>query len=386
LYHTIKGIRWLITRKPFDYIIYGVIIANGISFIVDIIVFSNTPQNERANQRQEIRWYHMVFISVYTAEALLKIIGFGIRKYFLSGWNIFDFCVTLFGLIGAVSPTSFSFIVCLRPLRLLLLFKLKQRYRDVFETMGVVMPRMLRVAVVILLLYYSFGIIGIECFSGLQLKDCCQNTSVEDEYKELGYYYLNNFNDLLHSFVTLFELTVVNNWFIIMEGIVFVTSDWARIYFMSFYIVTMVVMTIIVAFILEAFLFRIQYRKEHPTDEKEDMKIRKEIVVSYEELLGLDEDYVKDLQPHQMVNYVGKRSKTKMDLSLKMYADEVKEWIEKERVIDMGETLSQFDVVEEAPCMPSTPMSPGSSNASRNGYIAEELGQINAAVDEDARL
>jgi len=52
----------------------------------------------------------------------------------------------------------------------------------------------------------------------------------------------------------------------------------------------------------------------------------------------------------------------------------------------MGETLSQFDVVEEAPCMPSTPMSPGSSNASRNGYIAEELGQINAAVDEDARL
>ena len=29
-----------------------------------------------------------------------------------------------------------------------------------------------------------------------------------------------------------------------------------------------VVMTIIVAFILEAFLFRIQYRKEHPTDEK----------------------------------------------------------------------------------------------------------------------
>ena len=27
-------------------------------------------------------------------------------------------------------------------------------------------------------------------------------------------------------------------------------------------------MTIIVAFILEAFLFRIQYRKEHPTDDE----------------------------------------------------------------------------------------------------------------------
>ena len=31
----------------------------------------------------------------------------------------------------------------------------------------------LRVAVVILLMYYSFGIIGIECFSGLELKNCC---------------------------------------------------------------------------------------------------------------------------------------------------------------------------------------------------------------------
>ena len=30
-----------------------------------------------------------------------------------------------------------------------------------------------RVALVIILLYYSFGIITIECFSGLQLRNCC---------------------------------------------------------------------------------------------------------------------------------------------------------------------------------------------------------------------
>ncbi|KAJ7382109.1 Two pore calcium channel protein 1 [Desmophyllum pertusum] len=393
LYRAVKGIRWLITQKAFEYFIYAVIIANGISFIVDIVVFSNTPQNERANKRQELRWYHIVFISMYAAEAALKIIGLGLRKYFLSGWNLFDFFVTLAGFIGAVS-TSFSFIVCLRPLRLVLLFKLKQRYRDVLETMGVLLPRMTRVALVILLLYYSFGIIGIECFSGLQLKDCCQNTSWEEEYKEDGYYYLNNFNDLLHSYVTLFELTVVNNWFIIMEGIVFMTSDWARIFFMSFYIVTMVVMTIIVAFILEAFLFRIEYRKEHPTDEKVDMKIRKDISVTYEELLALGEHFVKDLQPGQIVQYIGKRSKTKMDLSIKMYADEVKQWIQNERIIDMGETLGQFEFMEDIPRMPPT-----NTSSSLNGRVPEELaprsrrvteelkiGEINAAVHEDESL
>ena len=37
----------------------------------------------------------------------------------------------------------------------------------------------------------------------------------------------------------------------------------------------------------------------HPT---EDMKIRKEITVNYEELLALGEEYVTDVQPHQIVS------------------------------------------------------------------------------------
>ena len=37
----------------------------------------------------------------------------------------------------------------------------------------------------------------------------------------------------------------------------------------------------------------------HPT---EDMKIRKEITVNYEELLALGEEYVTDVQPHQTVS------------------------------------------------------------------------------------
>ena len=47
-----------------------------------------------------------------------------------------------------------------------------------------------------------------------------------------------------------------------MDGYAFVTGDWSRIFFMSFYIMTMIVITIVVAFILEAFLFRIQYKNK----------------------------------------------------------------------------------------------------------------------------
>ncbi|CAH3151562.1 unnamed protein product [Pocillopora meandrina] len=113
-----------------------------------------------------------------------------------------------------------------------------------------------------------------------------------------------------------------------MEGIVYLTSDWARVFFMLFYIVTKVIMTTVVAFILEAVRFRIKYGQEHPTDEEEDMKIRMKIIVTYEELLALGESYVEDLQPDQPVRYEGKRPKTKMDLRVRMYKDEVQQWIQ----------------------------------------------------------
>ena len=83
-------------------------------------------------------------------------------------------------------------------------------------------------------------------------------------FKEVVFF--SFFHAITESYVVLFELTVVNNWYVIMDGYAFYTKEqglstheWTRAYFMIFYIFTMIVMTIIVAFILEAFLFRIQF-------------------------------------------------------------------------------------------------------------------------------
>lgn len=96
-----------------------------------------------------------------------------------------------------------------------------------------------------------------------------RNSTVEDFYKysangstALGYYYLNSFDNLLTSGVTLFELTIVNNWFILMNSYALVVSPWSRAYFMLFYLFTMIVLTIVVASVLEAFRFRIQYKRQ----------------------------------------------------------------------------------------------------------------------------
>lgn len=114
------------------------------------------------------------------------------------------------------------------------------------------------------------------------------------------------------------------------------------------------------------------------------MKIKMEISVTYEELLDLGESYVTDLQPNQTVNYIGKRPKTKMDLSIKMYDDEVKQWIRNERPTDRGETSARASMIEDTRRMPPTNSPSPPVSSSGNGVVTDEitLGNINTALDE----
>uniref|UniRef100_A0A671MTJ4 Two pore calcium channel protein 1-like n=1 Tax=Sinocyclocheilus anshuiensis TaxID=1608454 RepID=A0A671MTJ4_9TELE len=241
--------------------------------------------------------------------------------------DYFDFSVTVFTFLGLIALAfdmePFYFIVVLRPLQLLRLFKIKQRYRNVLDTMFELFPRMASLGLTLIIFYYSFAIVGMEFFADVVYPNCCNTSTVAASYRQInvttgnrtileeGYYYLNNFNNILS--ITLFELTVVNNWYITMEGVTSQTTHWSRLYFMTFYIVTMVVMTIIVAFILDAFVFRKNYsrRNREPLDDPEGSKCL--------------ESRSSDDMFNKMV-FLGRRSRTKSDLSMKMYEEEIQEW------------------------------------------------------------
>nr|CAD7403905.1 unnamed protein product [Timema poppensis] len=237
---------------------------------------------------------------VYAVEAMLRVLGMGLTQYFNSGWNVYDFSVTLGTFLGVIilyMAPWFVYVVVLRPLRLLRLFKLKKRYRDVFGTLVLLTPLMCSTAIVMLVMYYFFSIIGMELFAGYDMRNCCVNTTVEDFYKwssnsttALGYYYLNTFDDLMTSGVTLFELTIVNNWFILMNSYAVMVSPWSRGYFMLFYLFTMVVLTIVVASVLEAFRFRIQYKRQTTKREEEKM-LHEEVHLKWEEMQSWVQDF-----------------------------------------------------------------------------------------------
>ncbi|XP_044304859.1 two pore calcium channel protein 1 isoform X1 [Varanus komodoensis] len=349
-----KGINILVNSRTFQYTMYTLVAVNGLWILVETFTLRG------GIFPRDVPWNYIVFLTIYGIEVLLKITGLGPVEYLSSGWNFFDFSVTLFAFLGllalAFNMEPFYFIVVLRPLQLLRLFKLKKRYRNVLDTMFELFPRMASLGLTLLIFYYCFAIIGMEFFSGKLYPNCCNTSTVADAYRwvnrtvgnrtvmEEGYYYLNNFNNILSSFVTLFELTVVNDWYIIMEGVTSETSHWSRLYFMIFYIVTMVVMTIIVAFILEAFVFRMNYTRKN-RDSEEDSGVVFEREVSKEEITAVAEMYgrsgnasaagqmlrvISQMDRHRQSSmlFLGRRSRTKSDLSMKMYEEEIQEWYE----------------------------------------------------------
>ena len=67
-------------------------------------------------------------------------------------------------------------------------------------------------------------------------------------------YVYNNFNDFATGLVTLFELLVVNNWWVIAEMYTDVTNKWSRLFFASFYFwAVLIVVNLVVAFVIDMF-------------------------------------------------------------------------------------------------------------------------------------
>ncbi|CAL1678014.1 unnamed protein product [Lasius platythorax] len=334
------GAHTVIKWPYFETLVCVIITGNCIAMIIRIVEPSNSL--EESAHGFAACWDTLLFGGLFVAEALAKVLALGIRCYLSSGWNLFDLGTSIMTLVAACALILFpsvTFLVMFRPLRTLRLFKIKKRYRDVFGTLVILSPQMCSTAIVMLVLYYFFAIIGMELFAGYDMRNCCKNTTVEDFYEysvngstALGYYYLNTFDNLLASGMTLFELTVVNNWFIQMNAYAFTAGMYTRIYFMIFYLVTMIVLTIVVSSFLEAFRFRIQYKKSTSKHDEEKM-LHEEVELKWNELQCIIEDFqtLENLRNSLVVGgstlFIGSRPRTREVLQRKMYTHEINEWI-----------------------------------------------------------
>lgn len=282
-------LRWLhllVTHRLFTFASYLVIVLATAYQLLDA-VFGQERWEADLGLPVSTALICALFIGVYSAEVALKLLALGPAEYFRHRWNVFDLAVTAVSLVTfmlarlqvttSVSTSLFS----LRSLRLIdLLRQNVPRYRDILGPFAfIIFKRFTSVMLVVLIVYYFFAIIAMELFGGYELRDCCRNSSIEAYYQEGSglFYYLNNFNDLASSYVTLFELMVVNNWPITMKAYVLVSGrQLASLFFMVFFMISLLVITIVIAFVIDTIQFQIKYKARFGA---ETLKAKIEVVV-----------------------------------------------------------------------------------------------------------
>lgn len=135
---------------------------------------------------------------------------------------------------------------------LTLLYEIKTM-RVIFETLKNLLGPLNNLIIVMLTIFYLFAQIGMYMFGGDITSDSPEivhDSSIPDNY------YLINFNDLVSSYITLFILIVVNNWFVIVQMCVDIKGGnlYYRYFFVVFYYFGVIIgLNIIIAFAIDMY-------------------------------------------------------------------------------------------------------------------------------------
>ena len=103
-------------------------------------------------------------------------------------------------------------IAIIRILRLTIYLEEIKTFRIIVETLKALLSPFWSMITVIFSIFYVYAFMGIIIFGGKVSYDSAE-IALNNEVST-AYWALNNFNDFLSAFVTLFELMIVNNWMI----------------------------------------------------------------------------------------------------------------------------------------------------------------------------
>ena len=219
------------------------------------------------------------FFLYYTAEQVLKLMGLSLREFFTSLSNIFDFVLTLaifiteivilikfgFPFVREVHNQRGEYSIPIRilnvfiVLRLLRVIPLFGSVSLVFGTMFEILKNLRAFAGIFIVIYYVFALLGMELFqnvTSLDSLDPVSNASKCASYTNLEYFSYN-FHDFAATLVLLWNLMVVNNWYVFLYAFSCATTNWSQLYFIAWWLVSVIItINLFVSLIIEVFLTR----------------------------------------------------------------------------------------------------------------------------------
>ena len=262
-------LREILSSTIFDHALDAALVLSAISLGVDPTVSATTATNGRAH-RAGLSPSQAFFSALFLVEVCLKWLLLPWRSLSRSSLARFDAAISIAAVAVSVlvyMPNGFDNGAAVRAVLSLRLFRLLRLLRKVhaFNVVASTFFRLLPAATTLLktvgLLMFVFASTGLHLFGGLITTDTSGalvpaelvEALAESDFGTDGYY-ANSFNDLPSGILTLFELSVVNNWFVIADGYVAVRGKQARWFFVLYYMLGVVVaLNIVVAFVLDAY-------------------------------------------------------------------------------------------------------------------------------------
>jgi len=157
------------TNKCFEWSVIGAIILNTVLMMTE-------HAGQPSFWDSALEWANGVSSILFTIEMLIRLIGLSPKYYFNDPWNVFDFFVVvgcdialILFLLGS-NAGGFK-VSAVRPLRLLLLFRVLKMFRGVrlmVTTLITAFPALLNVISLCFLLFFFYAVIGVQLFANVK--------------------------------------------------------------------------------------------------------------------------------------------------------------------------------------------------------------------------
>ncbi|XP_026073218.1 sodium channel protein type 1 subunit alpha-like [Carassius auratus] len=145
---------------------------------------------------------NVVFIGIFAAEMIFKIVALDPYTYFQEGWNIFDSIIVTLSLLELCLTNVVSGIGFLRPFRLLRVFKLAKSWPTLnmlIKIIGNSLGALSNLTLVLAIIVFIFAVVGMQLF-GKNYRDCVCKISEDCTLPRWHMY------DFFHSFLIVFRV------------------------------------------------------------------------------------------------------------------------------------------------------------------------------------
>ncbi|KAM4523369.1 voltage-dependent L-type calcium channel subunit alpha-1C isoform 12-T12 [Fundulus diaphanus] len=214
-----RPLRRYIPKNPYQYKVWYVVNSTYFEYLMFTLILLNTiclamqHHGQTKNFNDAMNILNMLFTGLFTVEMILKLIAFKPRHYFVDAWNTFDALIVVGSIVDIAitevnglqnseenARISITFFRLFRVMRLVKLLSRGEGIRTLLWTFIKSFQALPYVALLIVMLFFIYAVIGMQMFGKIALQD---NTQINRN---------NNFQTFPQAVLLLFRCATGEAW------------------------------------------------------------------------------------------------------------------------------------------------------------------------------